>query len=205
MRRIDRVDDRAQPESEIPRRREQRGQRLGVAASGARDQVVHVSAVSAVASVGSRRVAPEVARQRGEVRDVGLPASGRAAPAARAIDVERHVAELAGDVVLPADQLAAEDHADAEAVGDRDVDEVARRLRRRASPRAARARTPCPSSRSGPAGPRPAASGSRRLRSRQPRFGASSTRPASPIRPCPARRRRRPGSGRGPCVRPGSP
>ena len=95
------------PETEVPSRRQQRGERLGVAAARSGDQVVDRQR----GDIGRHRplaqVAPEIARERRQVRDVDLPASAGAAPAARAVEIQRDVAELAGDVVLAAHQLPA--------------------------------------------------------------------------------------------------
>src|SRR6202040_871957 len=70
------------------------------------------------------QVAPEISGERGQVRDVDLPASGCAAPAARAVEIQWDVAEFAGNVVLAAHELAAEHHADAKAIRHGEIDEV---------------------------------------------------------------------------------
>ena len=151
-------------------------------ASPPRARAIRSSTVS-VATFSGRRVVAEVAaevpRERGEVRDVRFPAAGGAAPAPRAVDVQRHVTELPGDVVLASHQLAAEHDPDAEAVRHREVDEVARRLRAAGGPELRQRAGLARSSRCAPGTPSAAAIGSRRLMSRHPRFGASSTLPVS--------------------------
>ena len=72
--------------------------------------------------------APEVARERRRVGDIGLPAAVVPAGAARAVERQRHVAELAGHVVAAAQHLAVHHDADADAIGDADEHEVAVRL-----------------------------------------------------------------------------
>src|SRR5262249_62393490 len=49
------------------------------------------------------------------------------ARAAGTVETERHVRKFAGHIVASAQQLAVDDHADADAVGDADKDQVARR------------------------------------------------------------------------------
>ena len=116
----------AEAEAEVVRGGLQRRDRLAVAAARPRDEVVHGEGRDLGGDRLARRdLAAEVARQRREVRDVRLPAAVGAARARRAVDVERRVAELAGDVVAAADHLAVDDEADAEAVGDREEHEVA--------------------------------------------------------------------------------
>ena len=65
--------------------------------------------------------------------DEGLEAAAVAAPADRAVLVDRQVADLAGRARAAPEQLAAEDEAGTHAVGDLDVDPVLNPLQRTAS------------------------------------------------------------------------
>ncbi len=75
-----------------------------------------------------REIAAEVSRQRGQVRDVALPTSIDSARAAGSVDVQGHMPEFTGHIVLPAQKLSLDDHADAESVGDAHEDEIFGRL-----------------------------------------------------------------------------
>jgi hypothetical protein len=101
----------AQAEPQVPRRGLQRGDCLAVASPRPRNQVVDRERL--IPGGRAMRSPPEVARQRGEIRDVRFPASDRAARAARAVDTQGHVRELARDVVLATQQLAVDDDPDA--------------------------------------------------------------------------------------------
>src|SRR4029079_8420713 len=110
---VDDVDDAAQSQSEVPRRGLKGGGSFPVAGSRASDQ-----AVDSERMIAGRPLlrASEVPRQRREIRDVRFPAADGTARTARTIDVQRHVRKLSGDVVAPAQQLAVDDDADANAV-----------------------------------------------------------------------------------------
>ena len=87
-----------------------------------------VSAATSERTGRSRRSRPKYRESVARFETYGFPAAGRAAPAARTVDIQGDVAEFTGDVVLSAHDLAALHDADAQAVRHGDVDEVAGRL-----------------------------------------------------------------------------
>ena len=106
-------------------RRMQRRDGLAVSAARAGDEVVDRERRDLGGNrLARREVPPEVPRQRGEVRDVGLPAPRGAARAGRPLARERHVAELARHVVPAPQHFAVHDDAHAEAVRHGEEDEV---------------------------------------------------------------------------------
>src|SRR5438552_4790644 len=74
---------------------------------------------------GGRKVVPEVAGDRGQVRGVGLEAALRPAQAARAVRADGDVPELARRVSVTPNHLAVDHHACAHPVRHRHVDEIA--------------------------------------------------------------------------------
>ena len=123
--RIERVDDRRQAQPEVARS----GLRAATAlASPARARAIRSSMVKCARAASPGRLSAgsaEVAGQRGEIRDVRLPAAVRAARTPRTVERQRHVPELAGDVVTAAQHLAVDDDADADAVRDAHEHQVA--------------------------------------------------------------------------------
>src|SRR5262249_60107426 len=118
-------DDRGQPESEIARRRFQRGDGFRVAGPRSDDQIFDRESRDLR---GDRlrfpQIPSEVTRERSQIRYVGFPAARRAARAARAVNAQRDMTELSGDVVMPTQHLAVDDDAHADAVGNADEDQI---------------------------------------------------------------------------------
>ena len=127
-RRVERVDHRGKSDAQVSGRRLNRGRGFRVAASGTGNQIVdrELGAGARHRGVVVERLA-EVARERGAVGNVGFPAAVRPAGAQRAVERNRNVAELAGDVVTAAQQLAVNHDADAHAFRYRHEYDVAQR------------------------------------------------------------------------------
>src|SRR5262245_50637382 len=124
-RRVDGVDDRGQPESQVARRRFEGGDGFGVAGPRPDDQIFDRETRD-LRRDGFRfpQIPAEVTRERRQVGNISLPATRRAARAARAVDAQGDVTELPGDVVVAPQHLAVDDDAHADAVGDADEDQV---------------------------------------------------------------------------------
>ena len=132
--------------------------------------------------------ATEISCERRAVRHIGFPAAVGATGATRAVERERHVPELAGDIVPTAQQLSVNHHADADTVRDADEDDVPRDTATSSRMAHACARAHARPELSITTGrPLAAASCSRSLTLRQPSVGACSTA-CSIARPCQARR-----------------
>ncbi len=129
MRWVDDVDDRAQPKTEIPPCGQQRGERFRVAAPGSGEQIINRQRGDIGGDRPLAQVAPKIARERRQVRDVHFPATRGTTAAARAVQVQGDVAEFASDAVLAPNELAAEHDADAQTIRHGEIDEVAGRAR----------------------------------------------------------------------------
>src|SRR5262249_29482564 len=125
-RRVYGVDDRGQSESQVARRSFERGNGFRVAGSRPDDQIFDRESRD-LRRNGLRfaKVPSEIARERRQIRDVSFPATRRAAWAPRAVNAQRDVTELPGDVVMAPQHLAVDDDAHAYAVGDADEDQIA--------------------------------------------------------------------------------
>src|SRR5262245_3233259 len=120
------VDDRGETESQVARRRFERGDGFSVAGPRPDDQIFDRECRD-LRRDGLRfaQVPSEIARERRQIGDVSLPAARRAARAPRAVDAQRHVAELPRDVVMAPQHFAVNNDAHADAVRDADEDQVA--------------------------------------------------------------------------------
>src|SRR5688572_31367836 len=127
-RRIDGVNDGRETETEITRGGVDRRQRLCIAGASARDQILDGETHRLrFTRPRIRKIAPEVTRQRRQVRNVRLPTTGRAARTSWTIDAQRHVSKLACRVVPPAHHFAIHDYAHAHAVRDADEHRISGR------------------------------------------------------------------------------
>src|SRR5207248_8232855 len=97
-----------------------------IAGAGADDDVIHGDAVwwEQRRGDGRRLLVPDVARDRGEVRSVGLETALRSAHAARAVGADGDVPELARRVTVTPNQLTVHHHPCAHAVRHRHIDEI---------------------------------------------------------------------------------